>query len=63
MQVVEVFDLTTKNIISPWRRLEHFGNGTYLVWRYEGSVRFRVSYLRSEPDTENAVLQALFFDA
>ena len=60
-QVVELFDLETLRTVSPWRRVARFERGVYLTWRYRGSMRLKVAYLRATAGAD-AVASAVFFD-
>ena len=55
---VEMFDYETKKLIAPVRKVSDFETGSYLVYRYNKSCRFRINHIRGE----NAVLSAIFFD-
>eukprot|EP00026_Physarum_polycephalum_P002832 Phypoly_transcript_02841.p1 GENE.Phypoly_transcript_02841~~Phypoly_transcript_02841.p1 ORF type:complete len:845 (+),score=100.18 Phypoly_transcript_02841:109-2643(+) len=56
--VVEMFDLETKNIITPFQRVCNFTGGIYYTWTYSSSIRFRFSQIRGG----NSVVSAVFFD-
>jgi len=56
--VVEMFDLETKNIISPFQRVNNFTGGIYYSWSYNNAIRFRFSQIRGG----NSVVSAIFFD-
>ncbi len=55
---VEVFDLETRQIISPVQVVRHYEKGSYLTYRYNRSVRFRINHIRGP----NAAVSAIFFD-
>ena len=55
---VEMFDAATLNLIAPVKILDHFSGGTYLVYKYNQSVKFRINKVRGEL----ATLSGIFFD-
>ena len=55
---IEVIDLDTKNIVAPVRIVENYSEGTYMTFRYNNSVRFRINHVRGP----NAVVSGIFFD-
>ncbi len=55
---IEVFDLQTKNMITPVRLVDNYSMGKYMTFRYDNSVRFRINHVRGP----NAVVSGLFFD-
>eukprot|EP00928_Gymnodinium_smaydae_P073562 TRINITY_DN56750_c0_g1_i1.p1 TRINITY_DN56750_c0_g1~~TRINITY_DN56750_c0_g1_i1.p1 ORF type:complete len:443 (+),score=32.99 TRINITY_DN56750_c0_g1_i1:187-1329(+) len=62
IQVIEVFDLATKNIISPWQVMRNFSDGAFWTWRFNASMRIRIAYVRSNVDASGATLSGVFFD-
>ena len=57
-QVVEVFDLATLKLVAPVQLVRDFGEGKYLVYGCDRSVRLRIDHVRNG----NPVLNGLFFD-
>ena len=55
---VEMFDARTLNLIAPVRIVNHFSGGTYLVYKYNQSMKFRINKVRGEL----ATLSGIFFD-
>jgi len=55
---VEMFDATTLNLIAPVKIVDKFTGGTYLVYKYNQSVKFRINKVRGEL----ATLSGIFFD-
>jgi alpha-L-rhamnosidase len=55
---VEMFDLETRQMVSPVKIVRQYQQGNYLTYRYNRSVRFRINHIRGP----NAVLSAIFFD-
>lgn len=55
---IEVFDLKTKNMITPVQIVDNYSMGKYMTFRYSKSVRFRINHVRGP----NAVVSGLFFD-
>ena len=61
IQVLEIFDLETKNIISPFQTMSEFQNGVWFSWKYNKSFRIRMAYVRANEDAVQAVLSGFFF--
>ena len=61
---VSLFNSTgsTFDAIAPAQILDSFGDGVYLVWEVEGSVRLKVAHVGSDPGGQDALISALFFD-
>ncbi len=57
--VVEMFDAKTLNLIAPVRMVDHPAGGTYLVYQYNQSVKFRINRVRGD----RVSLSGIFFDA
>jgi len=55
---VEMFDATTLNLIAPVKIVDKFSGGTYLVYKYNQAVKFRINKVRGEL----ATLSGIFFD-
>lgn len=55
---VEMFDYTTKKLVSPLKIVRDYEGGKYLVYSYNRSSRFRINQVRGD----NAVLSGIFFD-
>ena len=55
---VEVFDLENKELLMPVQIVDRYGEGKYLVFEADRSVRLRIDQVRGT----NASLGALFFD-
>ena len=55
---IEVFDLDTREMISPVKIIDHYSMGKYVTYRYNNSIRFRINHVRGP----NAVASGLFFD-
>lgn len=58
-QTIDLFDLTTYKRLAPSQLVQDFAEGKYLIYKCHGSVRIRINQIRGD----NAVLNALFFDA
>ena len=56
---VEMFDLNSKNLISPLKIVSDYKGGKYLSYSYRDSCRFRINQIRGQ----NAVLSGIFFDS
>eukprot|EP01113_Clastostelium_recurvatum_P034940 TRINITY_DN4805_c0_g1_i1.p1 TRINITY_DN4805_c0_g1~~TRINITY_DN4805_c0_g1_i1.p1 ORF type:complete len:897 (+),score=108.01 TRINITY_DN4805_c0_g1_i1:22-2712(+) len=56
--VVELYDLATLNIITPYMSLSAFDNGIYMRYEYNNSVQVRLSQVRGG----DAVMSGIFFD-
>jgi len=57
-QAVEMFDAGTLNLIAPVKIVDNFSGGTYLIYKYNQSVKFRINKVRGEL----ATLSGIFFD-
>ncbi len=55
---VEMFDMDTLKLVSPIKLVKNYSDGTYLVYSYNKSVRFRIYQIRGA----NATLSGIFFD-
>ena len=55
---VEMFDLKTLKLIAPVRLMSDFGQGKYLVYKYNRSCEFRLVGVRSA----DMPVSAIFFD-
>ena len=55
---VELLDATTLNLIAPVKIVDNFSGGTYLVFKYNESVKLRINKVRGEL----ATLSGIFFD-
>ena len=62
IQTIEIFDLATMNIISPWQTMRNFTDGAFWTWSYNASMRIRIAYVRSDVDASGATLSGVFFD-
>ena len=56
---VEMFDATTLNLIAPVQVVDQPSGGTYLVYQYDQSVKFRMNKVRGDLVT----LSGIFFDS
>ena len=56
---VDMFDEGTLCLIAPTKIVKDFRGGTYLVYSYNKSARFRIYHVRGD----NAVLSGIFFDS
>lgn len=61
-QIVSLFDLETKDTVAAWRNITNFEGGVYLTWRYAKGFRVRVSYVRAQSDSDQALLSGIFFN-
>merc|ERR1712107_10457 len=61
VQAIEVYDLATKNTISPWQTMRDFEKGSFWTWSYNKSIRIRIAYVRATVDAAGAVLSGVFF--
>ena len=57
-ETVVMFDRWTLQQIAPVQYVTGYGDGVWLVWRYNRSVRFRFNYVRGK----NQVVSAVMFD-
>lgn len=57
-QAVEMMDAATLNLVAPVKVVKDFSNGTYLVYAYNKSVKFRIDQIRGN----DATLSGIFFD-
>ena len=55
---VEMHDATTLDLVAPEEVVTNFYGGTYVVYTYNKSAKFRIDQLRGD----NAVLSGIFFD-
>ncbi len=55
---VEMFDLENKRLIAPVQVVSDYADGKYLVFQFDGPVRFRINHVRGP----NATLSGIFFD-
>lgn len=55
---VELFDLRTKELLAPVYMVRDYGEGKYVTFEVQGSVRIRICQVRGV----NAALSGLFFD-
>ncbi|MCP4313094.1 MAG: hypothetical protein GY790_17685 [Bacteroidetes bacterium] len=55
---VEMFDLNSKRLLAPVQVVRDFAGGKYLIYSYDGPVRFRINHVRGP----NATLSGIFFD-
>jgi hypothetical protein len=55
---VEMFDLDSKRLLAPVQVVGDFAGGKYLIYAYDGPVRFRINHVRGP----NATLSGIFFD-
>ena len=62
VQVVEIFDMATRKVISPWLAMRNFTGGAFWTWSYNASIRMRITYVRSHVDKDSAVVSGVFFD-
>lgn len=56
---VEMFDAQTLNLIAPVQIVDHFTGGTFLVYKYNQSVKFRFNKVRGAITS----LSGVFFDS
>ncbi|MCX6876144.1 MAG: hypothetical protein NTW21_20415 [Verrucomicrobia bacterium] len=57
-QAVEMFDADTLKLVAPVQIVKHFTAGTYLVYAYNKSAKFRINKVRGDTVT----LSGIFFD-
>ncbi len=57
-QAVEMFDANTLNLVAPVKIVNRFSGGTYLVYAYYKSAKFRFNKVRGDTVT----LSGIFFD-
>lgn len=55
---IDTFDGDTLELIAPVKMVEKFGNGVYVTFEYDNSIRFRLNAVTGD----NAPLSAIFFD-
>jgi len=55
---VEMFDAATLNLVAPVKVVSNFYGGSYLLYAYNQSAKFRIDQVRGD----NAVLSGVFFD-
>lgn len=55
---IEIFDLETLNIIAPVAMIRDYGQGKYISFSFNKSVRIRINHVRGK----NAALSGIFFD-
>jgi hypothetical protein len=55
---VEMFDAETLKLVAPVRIVKGFSGGTYLVYAYDRSAKFRIDKVRGDI----VALSGIFFD-
>jgi hypothetical protein len=58
-QAVEMFDAKTLKMVAPAKIVNRFSGGTYLVYSYNKSAKFRFDKVRGDTVT----LSGIFFDS
>ena len=56
---VEMFDAETLDLIAPVKIVENHGEGAYLIYKYDKSVKFRINKVRGD----SISLSGIFFDS
>jgi len=56
---IEIFDLSSLNIIAPVQLVDHYEQGKYISFSFDRPVRIRINQVRGK----NAALSGIFFDS